>query len=103
MEPEYVVLYVRQNGKYREFNAKLIKILKSQNIRHITIDLSEKHNLYGNEVPFEGAFALEFSGLGTVKTPTLPLAVAGEKIFSGLAEIEDNLEYLRKNYSSPPK
>ena len=99
MEKAYVVLYVRQNDRYKELNLKVIERFNSLKIRHKTINLSDKFRLYGNEITYEGPFALEFSGSRSVETPQLPLVVAGDKILNGFEEIENNLSYLQKNYS----
>jgi len=100
MEKGPVILYVRWHNKdYREASAKVIEKFNKLKIRHVIVDLSEKFRLYGNEVSYEGPFALEFSGSKSVEMPRLPLAVAGDRIFNGLEEIEGNLHYLQKNYS----
>jgi len=100
METRYVILYIRQyNEKYKALNLKIIDEFRKLNIEFKIIDLSEKFTLYGNEISYEGAFALDFSGSKSVIVPHPPLVVAGERIFNGSEEIRNNLPYLQENYS----
>ena len=100
MGDRYVTLYVMQrNVKDKEKNSEIIAVFKRLKIKHIIVNLSEKIDLYGNEISLEGPFAIDFSGNGPIKNPSPPLAVAGNKTFNGFEEIKGNMDYLKRNYS----
>jgi hypothetical protein len=96
MSNGYVVLFIRGKGERDERTREILEDFKAHKIKYKIVDLNEKIELYGSEVTLEGAFALDFSGNGTV--PTTPLAVADDRRFNGSEEIRKNLKFLRENY-----
>lgn len=100
MGDSYVTLYMMQrNIKDKERNCEIIDTFKRLRIKHRVVNLSEKIDLYGNEINLEGPFAIDFSGSGPIRNPSPPVAVAGNKIFNGFEEIKGNMDYLKRNYS----
>ena len=95
---DYVLLYVNRGSQDNQEFKELVKKLEELKIKHKIIDLNGKFDLYGNEISLEGLFSLDFSGMCNISIPITPLAVAGNKLYSGSREIFENLEYLKQNY-----
>lgn len=99
MADGYVLLYVRGAPENDNKVGQILGEFEKLKIKHRVVDLSEEISLYGNRMPLEGFFALDLSGVGDVKVPLTPLAVAEDKIFNGSDEILESLDYLAKNYA----
>lgn len=99
MTDKYVVLYIKGSREDDDKTKQILEKFKEFKIRHKVVNLSEAFTLYGNKMTLEGFFVLDLSGMGDVKVPLTPLAVAENKIFSGVDRISEGLEYLRRNYA----
>ena len=99
MVDRYVVIYINGNPENDSRAKKILEKFEELKIKHKLINLNEEIDLYGNKMTLEGFFALDFSGMGDVKVPRTPFAVAEDKIFDGFDKISENLDYLARNYA----
>lgn len=99
MADGYVVLYIKKSQENDDRTNQILERFEELKIRHKVVDLSTEFTLYGNRMTLEGFFTLDFSGMGDVKVPCTPFAVAEDKIFSGANGILEDLEYLRRNFA----
>lgn len=99
MADGYVVLYIKGKQENDNRTKQILERFEKLNIRHKVVDLDEEFTLYGNKMTLEGVFTLDFSGMGDIKVPRTPLAVAEKKVSNGFDEILEDLEYFRRNYA----